>query len=102
MGSVPYGDGNDNGKNGFQQVNMFTFDSSKCWSLAMTITCKIEIVTIPKEYILLTGSSYSYLLTSRNIEAFSLCFVFTSTEISEWSPMERRAPAQGSSRDQCI
>ena len=45
----------------------------------------------------LTGSSYSYLLVSRNIEAFSLCFVFTSTKISEWSPMERRAPAQGSS-----
>ena len=35
------------------------------------------------------------------VEAFSLC-VFTSTKISEWSPMERRAPAQGSSRDQCI
>ena len=30
------------------------------------------------------------------VEAFSLC-VFTSTKISEWSPMERRAPAQGSS-----
>ena len=56
------------------------------------------LVTAPE----LTGSSYSYLLMSRNIEAFSLCFVFTSTKISEWSPMERRAPAQGSSRDQCI
>ena len=30
------------------------------------------------------------------VEAFSLC-AFTSTKISEWSPMERRAPAQGSS-----
>ena len=38
---------------------------------------------------------------SWEVEAFSLC-VFTSTKISEWSPMERRAPAQGSSRDQCI
>ena len=37
---------------------------------------------------------------SWEVEAFSLC-VFTSTKISEWSPMERRAPAQGSSRDQC-
>ena len=33
-------------------------------------------------------------------EAFSLC-VFTSTKLSERSPMERRAPAQSSSRDQC-
>ena len=38
---------------------------------------------------------------SRAVEAFSLC-VFTSTKISEWSPMEQRAPAQGSSQDQCI
>ena len=30
------------------------------------------------------------------VEAFSLC-VFTSNQISEWSPMERRAPAQSSS-----
>ena len=38
----------------------------------------------------------------RNIEAFSLCMFLTSTKLSEWSPMERRALAQGSSQDQCI
>ena len=50
----------------------------------------------------LTGFSYSYFQTSWNIEAFSLCMFLTSTKLSEWSPMERRAPAQSSSRDQCI
>ena len=45
---------------------------------------------------------YSYFRTSWNIEAFSLCMFLTSTKLSERSPMERRAPAQGSSRDQCI
>ena len=45
---------------------------------------------------------YSYFRTSWNIEAFSLCMFLTSTKLSEWSSMERRAPAQGSSRDQCI
>ena len=44
---------------------------------------------------------HSYLLTSWNIEAFSLCVFLTSTKLSEWSPMERRAPAQSSSRDRC-
>ena len=56
------------------------------------------LVTAPE----LTGSSYSYLLASQNIEAFSLCMFLTSTKLTEWSPMERRAPAQDSSRDQCI
>ena len=40
---------------------------------------------------------YSYFRTSRNIEAFSLCIGFyycLSNYLSEWSPMERRAPAQ--------
>ena len=36
------------------------------------------------------------------VEAFSLCMFLSSTKLSEWSPMERRAPAQGSSRDQRI
>ena len=39
---------------------------------------------------------YSYFRTSRNIEAFSLCIGFyycLSNYLSEWSPMERRAPA---------
>ena len=36
------------------------------------------------------------------VEAFLLCMFLTSTKLSEWSPMERRAPAQGSSRDQRI
>ena len=36
------------------------------------------------------------------VEAFSLCMFLTSTKLSEWSPMELRAPAQGSSQDQCI
>ena len=36
------------------------------------------------------------------VEAFSLCMFLFSTKLSEWSPMERRAPAQGSSRDQRI
>ena len=44
---------------------------------------------------------YSYLRTSRNIEAFSLCilkfllyYIELPNYLSEWSPMERRAPAQ--------
>ena len=45
---------------------------------------------------------YSYFRTSWNIGAFSLCMFLSSTKLSEWSPMEQRAPAQGSSRDQCI
>ena len=36
------------------------------------------------------------------VEAFSLCMFLSSTKLSEWSPMERRVPAQGSSRDQRI
>ena len=43
---------------------------------------------------------YPYFQGSWKIEAFLLCIVFTATKLSEWSPMERRAPAQGSSRDQ--
>ena len=35
------------------------------------------------------------------VEAFSLCMFYFS-RLSERSPMEQRAPAQGSSRDQCI
>ena len=31
------------------------------------------------------------------VEAFSLCMFLSSSKLSEWSPMERRAPAQGSS-----
>ena len=33
------------------------------------------------------------------VEAFSLCMFFLASHqtLSEWSPMERRAPAQGSS-----
>ena len=31
---------------------------------------------------------YSYLRTSWNIEAFSLCMFLTPTKLSEWSPME--------------
>ena len=50
----------------------------------------------------LTGISYSYFQASWNIEAFSLCMFLTSTKLTEWSPMERRAPAKSSSRDQCI
>ena len=34
----------------------------------------------------MTGSSYSYLLASHNIEDFSLCFVFTSSKISSGPP----------------
>ena len=45
---------------------------------------------------------YSYFRTSWNIEVCSLCMFLSSTKLSEWSPMERRAPAQGSSRDQRI
>ena len=56
------------------------------------------LVTAPE----LTRFSYSYFRMSWNIEAFSLCMFLTSTKLSEWSPMERRAPAQGLSRDQCI
>ena len=46
---------------------------------------------------------YQLLLSRKswNIEAFSLCMFLTSTKLSEWSPMEQRAPAQGSSWDQC-
>ena len=29
------------------------------------------------------------------VEAFWLCMFLSSTKLSEWSPMERRAPAQG-------
>ena len=56
--------------------------------------------------IVVTGPelSASFTPTSKvswKVEAFSLCMVFTSPNSSKRSPMERRAPAQGSSRDRC-
>ena len=38
---------------------------------------------------------------SWKVGAFSLCLVLLLPDSPEWSPMERRAPAQSSSRDQC-
>ena len=40
-------------------------------------------------------------MASWKVRAFSLCMVFTSSRLSRAVPMEQRAPAQSSSRDQC-
>ena len=65
---------------------------SMCFSKSQfQLGSPLILVTAPE----FVGSSYSYFQTSWNIEAFSLC-AFTSTKISEWSPMEQRAPAQSS------
>ena len=55
------------------------------------------LVTAPELSVSFTPTSK----VSWKVEAFSLCMVFTSPQLSERSPMECRAPAQSSSRDQC-
>ena len=64
-----------------------------------------SLIRVAMRFIVFFGQLSLFTLTANAeswaVEAFLLC-VFTSTKISEWSPMERRAPAQSSSRDQCI
>ena len=76
-----------------QRSSLYTFQD-KPFLISGRLHVNFNIFTVAAIF-------YSYVLTSWNIEAFSLCMFLTSTKLSEWSPMERRAPAQSSSQDQC-